>query len=349
MELFDNTSGFKPKGTVLKFWTLLPQVSTTIGNKHIPSLFGNLRSISLYYLLVATLIFLEVTLVFYLNDEGIPPTVFISLSIADFFLVILPSLIHLLPKYNDSVIDANIFIAETKLAIKPIKIPQHFNNNEANYNKDIYDNLKKFKSESFRLLLIKLLISGFIISLGVYKFASFWGIYGRDIFYDPIGRFTITSIFIGILVHLFCTKIVFYHIAFKIILEKQKKDFHRSPHGSDYRVMPAETNKPNALNFDVPFNSGVANKQKIYQEVNDTKSTQKSSESNSLDVKIKLSNDNDKSFRTQDFQGNASVYLIFTGLLLESEIDNLYTVQDDSGAKQAVIAASKEIQISQIG
>ena len=43
--MIDYRIGFKPEGKVLKYWTLLPQVSSTIGNDEIPPLFGNLKNI----------------------------------------------------------------------------------------------------------------------------------------------------------------------------------------------------------------------------------------------------------------------------------------------------------------
>ncbi|MDP1814176.1 MAG: hypothetical protein Q8K92_06970, partial [Leadbetterella sp.] len=112
--MFDNTTGFKPSGTPLKFWTLLPQVSSRADN---PPLFGKIKSISIYYIMVAVLIGLEVMLAMNLNEEGLDFKVFVALSVADFALVILPALAHLNPEFNPGLIKANIFIQKTKLKL----------------------------------------------------------------------------------------------------------------------------------------------------------------------------------------------------------------------------------------
>ena len=71
LKVFDNTTGFRPSGRVLKYWALLPQVSTSIDKEQIPSLFGNLKNISVPVLMVILLIVFEGILMYQLNDEGV--------------------------------------------------------------------------------------------------------------------------------------------------------------------------------------------------------------------------------------------------------------------------------------
>ncbi len=53
-------------------------------------------------------------------------------------------------------------------------------------------------------------------------------------------------------------------------------------------------------------------------------------------------------FRVNNFIGNKEVYLVYTGLLTDPEITQLYMAQNNPSAKKAIIAECKEIQIGQL-
>src|SRR5688500_893296 len=93
LELFDNTMGFRPKGTMLKFWVMLPQVSTSIGDKRIPPLYGNLKSMIFPYVMVFLTLVLDAILIWQLDNHGVDIMILVALSIVDFIIPLLPIVI----------------------------------------------------------------------------------------------------------------------------------------------------------------------------------------------------------------------------------------------------------------
>lgn len=330
---------FKPSGTPLKFWTLLPQVSSRADN---PPLFGKIKSISIYYIMVIILIGLEIMLALNLNEEGIDFKVFVALSIADFALVILPALAYLNPAFNPALIKANIFIQKTKLLLVDItKIPTQFGDNKEAYRQSIINESNRFKSQKTKTFIYEVIISILIVGLSLFKFYSFYSVLGSDIFVEPVGRFICITILISILVHLLCTKYVFYHLFYYFSMNSQKNAFQ---HQGLYKVRANDRNRILPLNYLTPYDPVVVENQRICQEV--------SEEAESKDTRTKTiqieSSGVERTYRIDKIQGNEKVCLIYTGLLLDSEITEMSMNQADDSAKLAVFASGKEIQISQL-
>lgn len=340
MNEFDPKIGFRPTGNALKFWTLLPQVSSNSNN---PPLFGKIKGITLYYIMVGILILLEAVLAYSLNEEGLNFITFLVLSIADFALVIFPSFFHLSPSLNSAIINANIFINEKKLRIdnkKPETIDTH-----DSYVVELRKELNKWKSNRTKNRLLSIAVFIAVVGLAIWKFFSFYSVLGDDIFVEAIGRFILTSLIISILVHVICTKVVCYHLFYSATLRKQRKEFEEF---HEHKIQQHETNKPFALMFNVPYTPVVANNQRICEEVS-------SMEINNLKIQeekvtlIQLNNSGvDRDYRIDRIENKDNAKLIYTGLLLDAEVTSLSIGQADTDARTAVIVSGKEIQLSQI-
>lgn len=337
MELL-NSKGFVPEGKALKLWTLLPQISTTIGDEEIPPLFGNIKNLSLYYFLFFLLIVLESVLVFYLNNEGVPIIVLIALSAVDFAVACLPYLYELKPQYNRKLNDANILIEKTKLAIAS-KVPARYNGNNDNHLDATRQSLEKFKKQNTVTFWIGMFFSSIIVLLGAVKFYSYYGIFGSDILVEPVGRFIIITILISIVVHIFCTKVVLYNELYKRAMKSQHREF--SGQYNKFRLGDNDLNLNYSLNFLVPYTPIVAQNQRVCQEYDAGKDAGKPF------VELN-SNGQLKKYKTQEITGNDNVYLLHTGILLESEINKLSLAQHNDDAKKAVAVSGKQVQIGQI-
>ena len=343
MAEFDPKIGFRPTGNVLKFWTLLPQVSSN--SKNHPPLFGKIKGIAIYYGLVAVLLLIEGYLAFNLNEEGLDFKMFVILSIADFAIVILPALIHLNPNYNGAIIDANIFINEKKRSIDNKK-PETIGTKEA-YLMDLKKELNKWKANKRTNMLINLAVALSIIGLAVWKFVSYYSVLGDDIFTEAIGRFILTGLIIGILVHIICTKIVFYHIFYKISFNSQLKEFDESG-SQEYKIFQHETNKKYQLTFNVPYTPVVSNVQRIYEEL-DGVELKKIEAGEEKATVLKLNNgDIETDYRIDKIKNRDNAMLVYTGLLTDGELSSLAIGQADADAKTAIIVSGKEIQLNQI-
>ncbi len=339
MPEFDPKLKFRPKGNALKFWTLLPQVSSNSNN---PPLFGKIKGIVIYYIMIGALLFMEGVLAYTLNEEGLNFMTFLALSIADFVLVILPALFHLNPNYNSAIINANIFIYTQKLRIDN-KRPETTQTKES-YIMDLKKDLNKWKSNRTVNTIINIFVFVAIVGLSVWKFISFYNVLGNDIFVESIGRFILIGLIISVLVHAFCTKIVFYHLFYKSSFNKQLKDFENSG-GEDYKILKHETNKQYNLTFNLSYNPVASNNQRVCEEILDNEINNPESKSNI----IALNNgDRDVHYRIDKIVNRDNARLVYTGLLTDSELTSLSQGQSNSDSRIAIIVSGKEIQLGQI-
>lgn len=342
MAEFDPKIGFRPTGNVLKFWTLLPQISS---NSNHPPLFGKIKGITIYYIMVGVLLLIEGYLAFNLNEEGLDFKMFVILSIADFAIVILPALIHLDPNYNSTIINANIFIYEKKLKIDNKK-PETINTKES-YIAELVKERNKWKSNKTKNTLISSLVTLSIIGLAAWKFVSFYTVLGDDIFTEAIGRFILTGLIIGILVHVICTKVVFYHIFYKTTFNKQLREFEDSG-GQENRIYQHEVNKQYPLTFNVTYTPVVSNAQRICEEI-DSSELKKIELGEEKATLLKLNNgDIETEYRIDKIKNRDNAKLVYTGLLTDAELSSLSIGQSDADAKTAIIVSGKEIQLNQI-
>lgn len=338
-KVFDNKLGFRPSGDLLKHWAMLPQVTTTIEKYKVPSLFGNIKSVRMPIIMVILLVLVEFILIFQLYEEGVGFLAILAISIFDFVIAILPAIILMKLDLIPAQIEANIFINNEKRTNDYSIIPEKYNGNREHYKRELRDELKKWKRDHSKTKVTNYLSFGAIILLNVWKFIIYYEVLGEDIFYEAIGRFILTVILLSIIVHILFTKVVYLYWRFNSILKEQLQGFDYG----DFKIQSNEINASKELEFEHTFRPAYSNNQRIAQKVNDP------SEANNSSEVLELEYDGIKSkYRVDKFNGKKDIYLIYTGLLTDAEIQGLYTNQKDSPIRRAIVASCKETQLSQL-
>ena len=331
LELFDNNIGFKPQGRLLDLWKTLPQVQI---DHNAPSLFGNIKSMVIPFIMVVLLLIGgEIALIYTLNDEGAQPTTLIALLAIDFAIAIVPigvaNFFNLIP----SVIKTRLFIENYKLNTKH-EIPT--GKSELSYHEDLRDNISKFKGQKFGYYFIFLATVIGLFFLAYQKYKAIYGIFGEDIFIIGVGRLGIGMILIGLITHIFFTKDFITYIIFRFTLYFQYKNFKES---NLNKIQENELNKEKEIVFDGKFNFAKANRQMIGKVINSMDSTM---DKNKL---VSFSSIQDTKYvSTMKTDDNLHVNIIHSGLLTDPEISELISAQSDS--RLSVLCTAKEIQLS---
>jgi len=336
--LFDNTSGFRPTGKVLEYWKFLPQTQI---DADAPSLYGNLKSMLIPYLMVIILVLCEVGLFFTLQEAGVSFMTLLALSIFDFVVAILPAVVFIYGNLILSVIKANIYITESNIKINN-NIPTEFKNNAATYKNWLEARLKKFDGQKRLHFLIEFALAGGIIALTTWKFMSLYEVFGNDIFVLGEGRFVIVVLILSLITHVFFTKIVFAHMIFSSALNAQKKAFTR---GLGNAVGKSDTNKKKVVTFHSEFNPEHSSNQFVAELLSDEDAGKYKGKS---DVKIvEHSNGRTEVFAIKEIINQSNVFIVYTGLLTEPELVALAAAQPEATSKQAILAIGKQIQLEQ--
>jgi hypothetical protein len=323
LENYDSNSDFNPKGKLLSYWVSLPQSNNSVNEKPIPSLFGNLKSVLIPTLMVCLLVILEIVLAYQMNDEGLDILAIIALSIADFIIAIIP--VFILAKTKPlAQIEAQIFILQTKQSIK--------NTNERD---NITQELKKEK----KIKNINYLFTAAIIALGIWKFVNYYNVLGSDIFILPLGRFILITVIIGIITHIYFTKVFFiYWILYKPALNNAKT---KCRNREDFYIV--DFNKEKLMDYPVEYIPASSGRQFLGEKVEEGSWSATDSIKKITDSYLEKT----VYFRVNKFKDQTQIYLIYSGLLIDPEINQLFIAQNNDLAKEAVVALCKEIQLTQ--
>lgn len=346
MSLFNNNLDFRPKGSILKLWAMLPQVTTDVDGDRVPPIFGNVKSMALANIIIVILIIMEVVLIFQLDDQGVPYITLLGLSIFDFIIAVLPMVIMFNMNMIPSIYDANIFNLKAKRDI-PGEIPLKFDGKKEAYKQELNDKIDDFTKKKKMVSLLSLLFTLLIIGFGAWKFFTYWDVFGNDIFVEPIGRFVVIVILVSYIAHIGFTKTVINSRWFKMLLAAQIAE--RKKTNNKFRIDRGETNKTHPLKFNVEYFPVQSGNQFIAQQCEcppyeeNKKDFIKRLETPSGDLEC---------YRTNKFEKKPAfeerrLYLIYTGLLIDSEINELFIAQPNATSQKAMIAECKEIQLSQ--
>jgi len=338
---FDNTKGFVPKGSLLYYWTLLPQSSTLLNGKKIPSLFGILKGIGFYYAFVIGLIAAEFYLIFFaLPNDGVPTITLLIFSLLDFAVGVLPLFFEKNPDRNLPILKAEKFIIETNLNPNtPKDIPEE---SKESFLRNEEIRLQSINNKILWVKVGKFLLATFIIVFAYVKFITYVDHYGgfKNFIFDTIGsgRLLFYVIVGGAFVHILFTKTFIYHIIYWLKLQNQRREFVLS-HRTDF--VESQKNKDKLFEYKVSVVAKSDNNQKILQRVDEN-------EVGSNIVSL-LCNGINKKFRTDNFVlENRNIHIVYSGLLLDTEVNKLFSEQPDNDISRAVVAACKKQQISQI-
>lgn len=265
--LFDNNMGFRPEGTVLKFWVLLPQISNSINSEPVPSIYGKPKSLILPIIMVLLLVALEVLLVFQLNDEGVGIMALVGLSAFDFVIAVLP--VFILYNFNlyPALEKANLFLIKAKIDIEDRSSSNA--SHRGAYLDDLLEQQKSIKRKTRGILLIDLFFALLIIAFGFWKFVTYYAVFGDDIYIEAIGRFIIVVVLLSIITHIFFTGTVATYIGFRLSLWKQLAGFR----SQQFKVLKSDMNKKVPLTFDVEYSPEHAGNQLVAQRYNNHQPT----------------------------------------------------------------------------
>ena len=333
ISIYNNTTGFRPKGDLLKLWAMLPQVTSYIGQHKIPSLFGNPKSVRIPIIMVILLVAIEGVLVFQLNEEGVGFLAILAISIFDFVIAILPPEILMRKNLVPADIEANIFVNEQRLQL-PAPIGA-----DKDYKGTLDRKVQHFERKRKIVNMINISFVFILIGLNIWKFFIYFGVLGDGIFVEPIGRFILTVILLSIIVHIFYTKIVYIYWRYTSEFSKQHKDFTRKV---NYFIPDDEINKSKEIEFSLKYKPAFSANQRIAQRILLHEQTDPDKERI-----MELPHDSAPlKYRVSDFIGTQNIHIVFTGLLTDPEIQGLYSVQD-AGSREAILVTCKEIQIDQ--
>lgn len=338
MKILQEKGDFRPIGSVLKLWALLPQVSTSASGRMIPSLFGDLKSVVIPLLMVILLIVSEIVLVMQLNDEGVGYLVLLILSILDFVVAILPPVIQYFSNRIPAVLKTEKFIAEYEIKT----IFQLGDNNNSSTIQEARRSLQNANSKLFQNTVMKWVFFFIIVGLSIWKLMSIYTVFEDDLFIIPLGRFVLGVTILSIITHQFFTSIVVVYLLFSSAMKKQEKANNTL---GEYTVIESDKNKNREFEYNVKYKPAVADKQRIVQEVqlSDYPNKEHQLKYNIIELP------HDKTvrlFKTKDFDGNKKSSIVFTGLLLDPEIRSLIVGQHNE-SKIPIIATCKEIQLNQ--
>lgn len=343
LSVYDPNMGFRPHGTALKFWVLLPQVTTTIGSEKIPAIYGNLKSLFLPIFMVILLIALEAALVFQLNDEGVGVMALVGLSVFDFVIAIIPVFFFYQTNLYSALVDADLFIIDTKYDV-PHTPDGNFENINA-YRDDLEEHRKRDNRKKMWIHVIDVFFALVIIGFGYWKFVTYWAVFGNDIFVEAIGRFIVVVILLSVITHIFFTRTVVTYFLFKLALGSQLRAFRRQHRN---QIQPAETNARVPLNYHANYSPQKADNLRIAQ-LYRAPATKEGGETpkEPEDLEIIKQNGSTRKYRVNEFEGNSDIYLIYTGLLNDPDLQKILNGVGDGAAQRAVIATCKSIQTTQ--
>lgn len=338
LELFDNTTGFKPAGKVLDYWKFLPQSQT---DSSVPSLYGNLKSMFIPYLMVAILVLCEAGLFYILNEDGVGFLTLLALSIFDFVIAILPAVIFIYGNLILSVINAKIFITETNLKISNT-IPSRFNGNLGAYHIHLKEELNQYKAQKRNHYIVEFVLSLAIVGLAAWKFVSIYEVFGDDIFIISAGRFVMVVLILSIITHLFFTKIVFAHMIFISGLNSQRKLFNKV---GDYSISNSDKDKMKQITYKAEYNPEHSGNQFIGEKLLDEDIEKYKGKA---EIKtIEYSNGTTEYFAIKRIADKNNANIVYTGLLTEPELISLAAAQPEAASRQAILATGKQIQLEQ--
>lgn len=349
LNIFDNTSGYRPSHDLISWWLLLPQNSTTYhgtkageAGKRISPLFADPKSVVIHFVLIAILIIAELTLIFQLEDNGVDYKVLLILSIIDFVVAILPMLIT--KKWTTvAEINARIFIAEANIELNQYD-STITEQERTTTKKNLKDNLGMWQSKLMPHKILNIVTVMVILIFSAWKFASFYAVLGSDIFVEPVGRFVMGVIFLSIVVHLLSTKIVFVASAF---YPKLKNEIKKHSRFNDHSIAVAEINKPKEIEHKGKYKPSISLHQRIVQKINYWQEETEVKESHKNEYLLLPNGDIQNKYKIDNFEGFNNINIVTTGLLTDPEIQGLFSSQGDSEQLQ-VIATCKGIQLTQI-
>ncbi len=203
-----NEPNFKPSSRLRAYWMCLPQKTITVGSTQFPSLFNDLKPFFFQNFFFIIFIVLEVYSIFSFAHRGLDINIMLLLAIGEVVIALIPLMFEMVSTENCMAwVNSHLYITKIKMLYSN---PSLIDNNA-----DLAVDLSKWRSRKNRIILVYGFISALIILMGFSKFYIYYQIYGFELVNMQIGRLLLLSIIVGIITHLWCTKVVFLNLILK--------------------------------------------------------------------------------------------------------------------------------------
>ena len=335
---------FKPSRKLCSFWSSLPQGGFSLGKTKVPPLFSEHRSFFIEYFLFTTLILLEVYTIYFLAHEGVPYIVMAILAGLEILIAILPLLWQNKQNFNKSYVEAQIFV---------YKIFKKYSDPENQGQYDVLDAaVKKWSSKKRNIVIVNFIFGLIIVGFGYWKFYTYYGIYGQQIFEQLSGRLIFMSIALGVIVHLFVTKTVFLHL---LMLSRLGKELNEKSAGNPtYRDLDkGYTMVPITMNFisePLFIKYHVDNQQDVSSIQNSRAQLLKKADGNNQTVikSIPGSGGSESGLFSMEENFGSGATFLFTKLLRDEDVKRVIDVQHDVFEGEIIAAVGKKQQLDRI-
>lgn len=343
----DNLNYTPNSSRTLKWWVLLPQITTYSDGEKIPALIGNLKTITVPIIMVVLTILLEAALMYDLNHEGVNFITLLGLSIFDFVIAFLPIILLLSFDLIPSKKHAERY--EIKMKLKYLNLHNKVRDKDTE-RFDLQQNLKKIERALIPIGSIEILCVIIILGFAAWKYLTYFNVFGHDFLTLPLGRFTVIVIIVSTITHIFFTKNLISYIICKGSYNREISQRHQftkevvyheteiNYNNIEYR--PAESR--GARHFigqkveKAIYDQGKKEEFKVLS-ISKNKNNQFSNGVSSNDI-------NQSYYRINNFIGNQNICLLYQDYLKDPEITDLYINQNTREARETIIAITKEIQ-----
>lgn len=339
---------FTPNSSrTLKWWVLLPQITTHSDGEKIPALIGNLKTFTIPTIMVFLTILLETILMLDFNNEGVNFITLLGLSIFDFIIAFLPIILLLSFDLIPSKKHAEKY--EIKIKLKYLHLNSKVLDKEVE-RINLQQDLKKIQRSLIPIILIEVLCVFIILGFAAWKYLTYYDVFGNDFVVLPIGRFTIIVIVVSTLTHIFFTKNLISYIICKASFNKEISQRHQYTKEHIYHETEINYNhieyRPAESRGGRHFIGQKVEKELIddFDEKGLIALTINKKNTSQSDYKENKKNEIQSYYRTNNFIGNQNICLLYQDYLKDPEITDLYINQNTREARETIIAITKEIQ-----
>lgn len=331
----------------LKWWVLLPQITTHSDGEKIPALIGNLKTFTIPTIMVVLTILLEAALMFDFNNQGVNFITLLGLSIFDFVIAFLPIILLLSLDLIPSKKYAERY--EIKIKLKYLHLHTKVLDKEAE-RFNLQQDLKKIERALIPIILIEVVCILIILGFAAWKYLTYYNVFGYDFLVLPIGRFTLIVIIVSTITHIFFTKNLISYIICKASFNKEINQRHQYSKENIYHETEINYNN---IEYRPAESRGARHfiGQKVEKElVEDVKKegfivlTVTRNKNNKSNEEENNKNVNQSYYRTNNFIGTQNICLLYQDYLKDPEITDLYINQNTREARETIISITKEIQ-----
>jgi hypothetical protein len=325
-------SFYKPSNKTLNYLMSLPQQKFSDGGIHLPSLFGRVIGwMRVLYAIFFIQLILETWTIVGLDSKGVDSTIMLLLVVVEIVVALIP----ILPEgnnsyYNMGYVNAQIFI--TKINLK-------YSAPTSDYNSRQVVELEFWEKQKNKILMIRGLVIAIILFIAYWKFNVYYGILKNGLFLLAIGRVTLSSIVLGAIVHTFITKIIVVDM-----LRNSRRNYEIKQFNNGNGAFVSRSDRSGLLLNTENINQSVTFRPARVKNRCDIVAL--TSFNGNPDTLLEV--DNQQYSYSFDFKADDKIYLVYTDILADADVNNLVLQQDNQLAKETIANYGKQIQLSML-